>query len=175
MLLGARDLSEMTPLQRATYDMIAAGPRGGVPFPFLAMLDAPNFAEAIQSVGEAIRFHGQLSDRLREVAILSAAAAYGSGYEWGYHEKIARDLGLGDAELDGIRSGTGADLSEVERASVQFIFSAVLERRADHQLLERLVALLDRTRATEIVTIAGYYPLLALFLAAGGLDTTLVK
>ncbi|MEQ9690380.1 MAG: carboxymuconolactone decarboxylase family protein [Bauldia litoralis] len=170
MLIGARDIGEMTAEQRATHDRIASGPRGGVPHPFFAMLDAPHFAEAIQSVGEAIRFHGVLDQRHREVAILAAAAAFGSGYEWTYHEAIARDLGLSDAELAAVRDGSGTGLPDVEQAIVGFVFKAVRDRQSDQDVLARLSADLGRAGATEIVTIAGYYPLLALFLSAGELD-----
>lgn len=175
MKIGARDPDEMTADQRATYDLIASGPRGGVPYPFLAMLDAPDFAAAIQSVGAAIRFSGKLDGRLREVAILAAAAAYGSGYEWTYHEAIGRQLGLTDGELSAVLAGTGDGLGEVEAAIVALVFTAVRERRADPAALALLTDRLGRAEATEVVTVAGYYPLLALFLSAGELDTPLPR
>ncbi|PZQ97652.1 MAG: hypothetical protein DI533_10775 [Cereibacter sphaeroides] len=173
MLIGARDVAQMTPDQKEIHDLIASGPRGGVPLPFLAMLDAPAFASAIQSVGETIRYRGTLDARLREVAILAAAAAYGSGYEWTYHEKIARDLGMTDAEIGAVLDRSGIGLPDEEALTVAFVFTAVLERRADAGQLGHLVTLLGRQAASEIVVIAGYYPLLALFLSAGALDQPL--
>lgn len=163
----------MTAEQEAVYAAIAAGPRGGVPLPFLAMLDTPKLAGAIQSVGEAIRFSSKLDDRLREIAILAAAAAWGSGYEWAYHEDIARRLGMTAADLSAVRDGSGVGLIAVEAAIVRFVFTAIREHRAGRDDLRCLVELLDRERATEVVAIAGYYPLLALFLSAGELDTPL--
>lgn len=173
MLIGETDLERMLPAQKAAYDLIKSGPRGGVPHPFLAMLDAPAFAEAIQSVGAAIRFHGVLDDRMREVAILAAAAAYGSGYEWGYHDAIAMRLGMTAAERQAILDGSGAGLGPAEMACVRYVRHAVIRRVADQAALAELVTALGRQAATEITVISGYYPLLALFLSAGQLDTPL--
>lgn len=173
MLIGEQDYETMTPVQKSTYDTIAAGPRAGVPLPFLAMLDAPDFANAVQGVGAAIRFKGSLPDRLREVAILAAAAAYGSGYEWGYHDEIADQLGLTKTERAAILDGSGTGLLGAETTCVQYVMSAVTSRRADPKLLGKLVTAIGRQQATELTLIAGYYPLLALFLSAGELDSML--
>jgi len=173
MLIGETDTARMSPAQKAAHDLIASGPRGGVPFPFLAMLDAPKFAEAIQGVGEAIRYHGTLSDRLREIAIMAAGAAYGSGYEFGYHDRIAVTLGMTPAERQAVLDGSGDGLAPEETLCVRYIGAAIRNRGADQTLLAGLVTALGREAATEITVIAGYYPLLALFLSAGQLDTPL--
>ena len=173
MLIGATDPATMLPAQKAAYDLIASGPRGGVPYPFLAMLDAPKFAEAIQGVGAAIRYHGVLEPRLREIAICAAAAAFGSGYEWTYHDEIAVKLDMTAAERQSILDGSGAALSAPEALCVRYVFSSIQNRTADQSLLAGLVAAYGREAATELTVIAGYYPLLALFLSAGQLDSPL--
>lgn len=171
MLIGARDVSSMTAKQREVYDRIASGPRKDVPWPFLAMLDAPHLADAIQGVGAAIRFSGELTAELREVAILATAAAFGSGYEWDYHLAIARDLHLPESTIEAARTGK-ADMaaSAEDRLTITLCRQAVLEHRVDQETLGKLVPLVGRSAASEIVAISGYYPLLALFLSAGALD-----
>ena len=171
MLIGARDPAAMTPAQRAVHDAIAAGPRADVPWPFLAMLDAPHLADAIQAVGAAIRFSGALTPPLREVAILATAAAFGSGYEWDYHLAIARRLGIGEAVIAACAAGVadpavGEDLAAV----IGLCRAAVRERRIGEAVLARLVAATSREIASEVVAITGYYQMLALYLSAGGLD-----
>lgn len=175
MLIGATEPDTMTPAQKAVHAAIASGPRGGVPKPFLAMLDAPELAEAIQGVGAALRFSGALPDGLREVAILSAAAAFGSGYEWNYHEPIARRLGVSDAAIEAARTGRtdGVEAEPLAAAVVGFCHAAVTRRTASHADLARIGEQLGRSAATEVVAIAGYYPLLALFLTTAGLDEPL--
>lgn len=171
MLIGARDPAAMTPAQRAVYDAIAAGPRGDVPWPFLAMLDAPHLAEAIQAVGAAIRFSGALTAELREIAILATAAAFGSGYEWDYHIAIARRLGIGERAIAACASGTeDPAIGEAFAAVVALCRAAVRDRRIGEDVLARLVAATSREIASEVVAITGYYQMLALYLSAGALD-----
>ncbi|MFV0334160.1 MAG: carboxymuconolactone decarboxylase family protein [Tropicimonas sp.] len=173
MLIGAPPSGAMTPEQQAVHDTIASGPRGSVPVPFFAMLDSPVLCEAIQGVGEAIRYRTTMSDRLREIAICAAAAAYGSGYEWNYHDALAVNCGLSPAERASVLDGTGAALPPAEAAIVTYVFAAVRESRADQTMLATMATAFGRTAATEVTAIAGYYPLLALFLNAGQLDTPL--
>ncbi|PZQ48195.1 MAG: hypothetical protein DI556_15355 [Rhodovulum sulfidophilum] len=172
MLIGARDKDAFTPVQRRTYDLIASGPRRDVPYPFLAMLDAPGLADAIQAVGAAIRFDGALDAPAREVAIMAAAGAFGSGYEWDYHAAIARDLGMSEAVIAATLSGAVETIPEDRAACLVITLcrAAVREHRVPPDTLAELAALLGRTAASEVVAISGYYPLLALFLSAGGLD-----
>lgn len=173
MSLGQRDPAAMSDAQRAVYDAIAAGPRGSVPRPFLAMLDSPELASAIGALGETIRFRTELPDRLREIAICAAAAAFGSGYEWEYHERLAIESGLDRQERAAVLAGTGAGLAPGEAAVVRYVFAAVRERRASGPLLDAIVAAFGPRQAAEITAIAGYYPMLALFLAAAGMDDPL--
>jgi 4-carboxymuconolactone decarboxylase len=173
MLIGATVTDDMTQEQKALFDAIASGPRGGVPTPFLAMLDSPGLCHAIQGVGETIRYRTSMSDRLREIAILSAAAAYGSGYEWNYHDALAVTAGLTPDERQSVLDGTGQALDAAERAIVRYVFTAVQDRRADQGHLSVIADGFGREIATEVTAIAGYYPLLALFLSAGVLDTPL--
>lgn len=171
MLIGASDVQTMTGEQKRAYDAIASGPRKDVPYPFLAMLDAPQLAHAIQSVGVAIRFSGAISDELREVAILATAAAFGSGYEWDYHARIARELGMPETLIGAtIAPERALGHDEASRLTIALCRAAVLERRVAQDVLGDLVAIVGREVASEIVAITGYYPMLALYLSAGCLD-----
>lgn len=172
MLIGAREIGDFTPLQRESYDLIASGPRKDVPYPFLAMLDAPGLANAIQAVGAEIRFSGTLSDEMREVAILATAGAFGSGYEWDYHAKLSRGLGMAEPLLQATRTGDTSTVGSERDACIIIALcrACVLERTVPRSLLAEAVDGFGRTGASELVAIAGYYPLLALFLSAGELD-----
>jgi 4-carboxymuconolactone decarboxylase len=173
MEIGARDPERMTPAQRAAHDAIAAGPRGAVPRPFLAMLDDPALCVAIAAVGADLRYHGALPDRQREIAICAAAVACGSGYEWSEHEALAAAQGITRDERAALLSGRPDGLPDADAAIAAFVTGAVRTRRADRDRLDRIVAAFGREAATEVTAIAGYYPLLALFLSAAALDTPL--
>jgi 4-carboxymuconolactone decarboxylase len=174
MLIGSKDPEKMSAEQRRVYDAIATGPRKSVPAPFLAMLDAPVLADAIQAVGATIRFSGAAPDALREIAIMATAAAFGSGYEWSHHVAIARPLGVPETVIAATLSGRTDELDDkTAQLVITLCRSAVLERRIRQDELGRLVALVGRAVASEVVAIAGYYPMLALFLSAAELDHAL--
>lgn len=169
--IGLRAGEAMTPAQRAAHDVIASGPRSGVPLPFLAMLDAPELATAIQQVGSVLRFSGTLSPALREVAILSAAAAFGSGYEWDYHLPLARAAGVSERTITAAARGQATTADDPTCAAIVALCHAAVKRQSVPPAdLARIVADLGRQAASEVVAIAGYYPLLAIFLAAARVD-----
>lgn len=171
-LIGLRpDLEGATEEQRHVVERIAAGPRGSVPSPFLAMLDAPQLAMAIQEVGTVLRFASTLSDALREVAILATAGAVRCGYEWNYHAPIAATAGVPAEVLAATRPGARSDdIAEPAATAIALCREVVATGEASAPLLSAAVERLGRTGATELVAIAGYYALLANFIKSGGHD-----
>jgi len=165
------DLAGATPAQREVVDLIASGPRGSVPAPFLAMLDAPHLTRVIQEVGATIRYRSTLSDALREIAILATAAAIPCGYEWNHHAPIARAAGVPAELLTAIRPGAPArGIAGAEGAVIALCREIVAHALASPETLARAVDLLGRTGASEVIAIAGYYPLLANFIRCAGYD-----
>ena len=165
------DLAGATADQHRVIELIASGPRGSVPSPFLAMLDAPALAEAIQSVGAVIRYGSTLPDALRELAILTAAVAVNCGYEWNHHVPIALAAGVSLAELEALQKGEGIDaLGEPGASVIALCREVIANGEASPEVLAGVVDKLGRTGATEVVAIAGYYPLLANFIKSAGFD-----
>lgn len=168
--LGA-DLAGATAEQRRVAGLIAAGPRGSVPSPFLAMLDAPALAEAIQQVGAVLRFASTLPDAAREIAILATAGAIGCGYEWNYHAPIARAAGVCEAIIEATLPGAEAVPADPDASAIVALCRTMAKEGApgDGPLAEA-VERFGRTGASELIAIAGYYRLLAGFIKAGGFD-----
>lgn len=165
------DTSLMSAEQKALFDKIASGPRGGVPVPFLAMMDQPRLAEAIQAVGAEIRFASSLSDAQRELAILTTASSVGCGYEWNYHCPLARKAGISDETIDAARGQPEiADIDEMHRLIIEMCRSIVREHSATTELMRDSVACVGREGTMELIAIAGYYSLLANFIKAAGMD-----
>lgn len=156
--------------QRRVVDLIAAGPRGSVPSPFLAMLDAPHLAAVIQEVGAAIRYRSTLSDAHREIAILATAGAVRSGYEWNHHAPIARAAGLPEAVIQSTRPDAAPAPSEPEATIIALCRQLVANHVVAPDTLATAIGQLGRTGASECVAIAGYYALLANFIKTGGFD-----
>jgi 4-carboxymuconolactone decarboxylase len=163
-----RNLSGASEEQNALFEKIAQGPRGSVPSPFLAMLDRPLLADAIQQVGAMIRFSGVLSDADRELAILATAGTVGCRYEWDYHAPIGVKAGLADeairATLDGIDpKHAGSRWATI----VRFCRAVVRDRKDSDVSVADMIALLGKEQTSEIIAICGYYALLASFIMIG--------
>ncbi|WP_417620705.1 carboxymuconolactone decarboxylase family protein [Parasphingorhabdus sp.] len=169
----APDLEGASPEQMRLIELMTAGPRGSVPLPFLAMMDAPLLAEAIQQVGAVLRFSSSLGDADREVAILATAGAVGCGYEWNYHRPIAVAAGVDATVIAATRPDAAIDgnqLSQPAMAIIALCRAVAASGAAPADLLADMVAQLDRKRATELIAIAGYYALLANFIKSAGFD-----
>ena len=162
--------------QRALYDAIVGGPRASVPHvfrlveddgtlvgPFNAFLLQPRVGQALQELGAALRFRTGLSDRAREVAILVVAAVQESDFEWYAHEAIGRHVGLTTDELDRLRAGRFDVLADPhERLVAETTHALAVAGDLDDEQYGRVETELGRPALLELLTIVGYYGLLAL-------------
>ncbi|MBT2187333.1 carboxymuconolactone decarboxylase family protein [Sphingobium nicotianae] len=165
------DLAGATEEQRRVVDLIASGPRGSVPSPFLAMLDAPHLARVIQEVGAVIRFGSTLPDAQREIAILATAGAARCGYEWTYHAPAARAAGVPEATIAAAHPDAQAHApSEPDATIIALCRELIAHNVASPTTLASAIDQIGRTGASECVAIAGYYALLANFIKTAGFD-----
>lgn len=163
--------ADLDAAQRALYDAITTGARGaGVQHfeltdadgslrgPFGLMLHVPRVGMPLQALGSALRFETELTDREREIAVLTVARVTDSAFERHAHESVGAAVGLGPEELAALAAGSFAGRDEREQAvaefSAQVAGTAVV--RADD-----LDPRLPRTIVLELVALAGYYRLLA--------------
>jgi 4-carboxymuconolactone decarboxylase len=161
--------------QRAVYDSIAGGPRatggafqltgvdGSLEGPFNAMLLHPPLGHALQELGAAIRYHGALPDRAREIAILTVAAHWHSAFERYAHERVGRRIGMSEEELTALREGTEPNLADPQEAAVATATRRLLHHNTltDAEYTEA-IAVLGPAKVFELTTLIGYYGLLAL-------------
>src|SRR3546814_8522453 len=81
----------MNPAQRAVYEAIVSGPRGGLVGPLRAALHNPELADKWQRFGELLRFRTSLTKRHSELAILVTARVWNCSFEWFQHEPHRSD------------------------------------------------------------------------------------
>lgn len=165
--------------QLAVYASIVEGPRksqaGLVPVldddgrllgPFALMAIAPRLGEAVQAVGAALRFDGQLSAAARELSILVVAVHHRCDFEWFAHEHAARAAGLSTAQLASIRAGAEPVGLDTEGAAVWASVTAILQRGGlDETEYAAAVDVLGEALLAELVWLCGYYAMLAVALA----------
>ena len=160
--------------QRELYESIAGGDRardasfrlteadGSLVGPFATLLLNPAVGNALQSVGTAIRFGGDLSSLVREVAILAVAAHHRSPFEWWAHEPIGRRAGLDDAQIAALKAGETPDFEDnAATAANAFSQALIAGARPDDPTFEAAREALGLNGVMELVTLVGYYTLLA--------------
>jgi 4-carboxymuconolactone decarboxylase len=160
----------------ALFDQIAGGERAGqkprfprvgeddaLEGPFNAMLLSPRLGMAMQQLGGQVRYQSTLTDRCREIAILTVAARWNSAYESYAHEDIGRAVGLTDDEICALAAGRlieGVDEIEATVAAT----AQTLAHHADLDDAQYAVAVgvLGERRLFELVVLVGYYAQVAL-------------
>lgn len=169
---------ELDAERRSVYEAIVGGPRaadagaspimspeGRLEGPFNAMLVSPAVGKPLQSLGSAIRYATELTDRARELAILAIAAHHRSEFEWSAHERLARAAGLGEETLSAVRGGKRPfGLLEAEDSIWGAVRSMLVSGDLDDEEYGRLEASIGQVAVVELVVLVGYYQSLALLL-----------
>ena len=173
--LAPRNPSRLDESGRAVYDRIIASRSQGrtSPFPlvdadgalvgpFNAMVAAPHVGGPLAELGAALRYRGHLTDRARELSILTVAARRNSDFEWQSHYGIAANLGITVDVLDAIHDGVDPSLTDpTERVVVAGAARLLEGSELDDAEYRGLVELIGEDGLIELVVLVGYYELLA--------------
>ena len=144
-------------------DFSLVGEDGGLEGPFNAMLLNPVIGDTLQRLGTALRYHGQLSDRSREIAILVVAAYWKSPFEQRAHEHFGACIGLSQEEIQSLHSGNNLIFENEEEAAVLWATRLLLHTgRLDQEQYVGITKYLHPEKIFELTTLIGYYSLLAM-------------
>ena len=161
---------QMSAVQRAVAAEIAAGPRGEMRGPFLALIHHPELARRLQSLGEQLRWKSKLPAGLVELAVLITARRWTCQHEWFMHEKLARKAGLGENILNAIAQGRKPrGMSADEAAVYAFCRDLHASGRAGDEPFEAIRSRFGLEGALELVALSGYYSLMAMVLNTAGM------
>ena len=173
------DPAEMTDEQREIYDRFTAGrrarpnspfslvhPDGGLTGPANAWLLSPPVGRALERLGGTVRFELELGARAREIAILTVAYFRDSPFEVYAHVPAGRSAGLTEDELAALAAGKDPELVAADEIAVRATTTALLERGTlDATEYAAARDVLGERGLFELVTLVGYYQLLATQLA----------
>lgn len=110
-----------------------------------------------------------LTDRQREIVILTAAAEIRSAYEWQQHVSIAGDAGLTPAEIAAIARDDRSPFPDEERALVAYT-RAVARGRVDDALHEAMTEYFQTDTVVGAASTAAGYVALGRVIDALGVD-----
>lgn len=142
---------------------------------FRTLLHRPNLAKQLSRLG-GVLLQGDLSrdaertgpvfdSRLRELAIMRVAWLTGSAYEWTQHWRIARTLGVSEADLIGVRDWLSHEgYGELEQA----VLAAVDETLAGDAISDRtwgvLASHIAEDALLELTVAIGHWLMVSTFL-----------
>jgi 4-carboxymuconolactone decarboxylase len=156
------ETATMTPEQKSLSARIS-GPRSGeTRGPFPIWLRAPELLDRVNELALYFKEERALPARLRELAILVNARHWSSEYQWHVHLRHARRLGLDAAALDAIVMGTPARFPDpAEQAVYEFCCELLGPSPVSDATHARACELLSEDGVIELVTLAGFYSLIA--------------
>ena len=167
---------DLPPDKHNIYDRIAqtrggAGTPGEVPRAYQLLLNSPDAAGAVASLGEHVRFKSPLDPVIRETAILSTARQLNSQYEWAHHEPIARQVGVRDQVIESIRSGRAPmGLPAKEGVFAQAAKELVDKGSLTERTFQAILHLLGPEHTVDLIVLVGYYTMLGRTLDALGIE-----
>lgn len=153
---------DFTPAQRRVADSIAAGPRGELRGPFLALIHSPELAERVQKLGEYLRFDTKFSARLTELGVLLVARKHQSANVWHSHRALALTAGLDPKIIAAIAARHRPGRMSKEESHV-YDFCSDLIRRGDvsDEHFEKVVGVWGQGGAADLIALVGYYTMLS--------------
>ena len=168
---------KLSPEQLRVNDLIQAkrGRQGGLAGgPFALLLGDPALTEKVAALYHHLRHELSAPQRLCELAILVTARAWTAQYEWFAHAKHAVPSGLDAAIVESIRDRRKPDFSKQDEAIVYELTAELQDRRAlSDATYGRAREVLGETMLIELVTLIGFYTMLAALLV--GFDVEIPK
>jgi len=161
--MPAISADKMTPAQKQAAAALAAGPRGDVKGPFVALLRSPDFMDRVQRVGEYVRYRCPLDKRINELAAAITARHWTQQFEWWAHARQALEAGLKPAIAEAIAEGRRPqDMKEDEEIVYDFLTELLVNKSVCDTTYERAVRKFGEAGVIDLIGISGYYGLLAM-------------
>lgn len=157
--------------QRAIYERIAGGARGGVRGPHTVLLNNPGLASPVEQLGVYVRYGCSVPERLRELAILVVSVRWKADYEWYAHAPLAEKQGYSQDVLAALAAGESPDFDDpADSAVYAYVYEIAFEGRASDAAFAEAERHLGVNGVLDLTGLVGYYTLLAYTLNAFEVD-----
>ena len=151
----------MTPEGQQAWDEIESS-RGGVARNYAALLNNPQAAKYLATLGGYVRFQTHLDPRVKALATLTAAREAGGHYVWTVNQRGAKEAGLTDdiiAAIHEYRAPIG--LQPKDANVVQFVQELLRQHRISDATFEALRSQVGDAGVIDVLVVVGYYHSLA--------------
>lgn len=132
----------------------------------------PDTARTFIAYSESIRHENDIPPVLRELMILRVGHLCGAPYEVHHHRRIARETGLGEADIAAaLGAGPQADgLDDAQRLALTMVDELVANKALGAATFERAVAAWGTRMVADMVLLVGFYTMASMFLNSFAVD-----
>jgi 4-carboxymuconolactone decarboxylase len=126
---------------------------------------APSVAGPALALGAAAKYESSIDRDLSELAIITVAARWKAEFEFFAHAKIAMEHGAEQAVVDAVAAGLEPEFGNDRRRIVYQAAKQVAgQGSVEPATLDTVVAELGLTATIELITLCGYYTIVAFLL-----------
>lgn len=129
--------------------------------PYIPLLNHPRLAKLIEQLGYYYKYELALPREIYQFVVLSLAKRSGVAFVWDDHVASARAAGLPEDIIDAVQAGDKAFAEPFGMVS-QTADCAFAYRSIPQTLQDRIVAQFGLHGLIEIVTLCGYYSMMAM-------------
>jgi 4-carboxymuconolactone decarboxylase len=148
----------MSEAQKRAAAELAAGPRGGVRGPFVALLRSPELMSRLQKVGEYLRYQSALDARLSEFAILVVSRRWTQQFEWQVHVPLALKAGVQESVLRRLAEGARpVDMKDDEALVYDFCDELFRTHGVSDATFAAAVARFGEQGLVDLLGLIGYF------------------
>ncbi len=155
---------ELNPEGQKVYDQIRQDrntPEVGLQF--RALLNSPEAAGHLTSLGAELRFQSSMPENLKELAIILVAREWNSDIEWTGHAVLAARAGVSDGSIESIRTRQAPEgLTDEEAVIARFVHQLLREKALSDGAFGAAKNLLGERGVVDLTLTVSYYTALAL-------------
>ncbi len=123
-----------------------------------ALAHSPKICRDFNRMGITLLLKGDLSPKLRELAILRVGDLARANYEWTKHVPIALQAGANQGQIDDLPDWADSTrFDEQEQAVLQYTDEVVRNIKASEETFNKIAAFLSEKEIVELTVTIGYY------------------
>jgi len=154
---------QMTPEQKKMTDLAVS--QRGTGGSFNISLRDPDGGQLFFNMGERVRFHMSVPDKLKELTILLAGRYWGAQYEWVVHHRAAVRAGLSEDKVKAIAEGRRPlGMTADEEAVYNFITELFKTKSVRDSPFAALKDSVGERGVVDLIVTAGYYQVVSMFM-----------
>ena len=130
---------------------------------FRALLNSPQSAGHLTSLGASLRFQSSMPENLKELAIILVAREWDSDIEWTGHSILAAKAGVSDGSIEAIRTHkTNDGLTKDEMVVSKFVHEMIRDKKVSDGTYADAEKLVGQRGVVDLTLTVSYYSALAL-------------